>query len=175
MTVATRRDEFIDVLHRHGAALARLRGSRGVIPCLFHEDRHPSFSLDLDRAIFNCFSCGARGGVLDLRRLLGEETAIATRPGPRQPFESTLQQARRRVMEAERRAEARHAEWAPWHVVNDYAGRCRRAIRDARQIVMQLGPDDPRTWLLLERAAAVEREGLALEAELDELAVGRLQ
>jgi len=39
----------------------------------------------------------------------------------------------------------------------------------------RLGPEDPRTWSLLARAAAVEREGLALEAELDELTVGRLQ
>jgi hypothetical protein len=175
MTPATRRDSFVDVLSRHGADLSRLRGSRGVIPCLFHDDRHPSLSLDLDRGLFNCFACGARGGVLDLRRLLGEETAIAMRPGRRPPPASTLQQTRRRVMEAERRAEARRAEWAPWHVVNDYAGRCRHAVRDARQIATLLGPEDLRTWSLLARAAAVEREGLALEAELDALAVGRLQ
>jgi hypothetical protein len=173
MTVATRRDAFVDVLARHGAALSRLRGSRGVIPCVFHEDGHPSLSLDLERALFNCFACGARGGLLDLRRRLGEETAVVTRRR-RRPHESTLQQARRRVMEGERRAEARRAEWAPWHVLNDYAGRCRRAVRDARQIATQLGPEDPRAWPVLTRAAEVEREGLALEAELDGLAIGRL-
>ena len=173
MAVA-RRDEFVDLLQRHGASLSRIRGSRGVIPCILHQDRTASLSIDLDHAVFNCFGCGAKGGLLDLRRLLGEETGIVTRSRRRSP-EPMLQEARRRAMETERRAEARRAEWAPWHVVNDYAGCCRRAVRDARQSATRLGPEDPRTWSLLARAAAVEREGLALEAELDELTVGRLQ
>ena len=173
MAVA-RRDEFVDLLQRHGASLSRIRGSRGVIPCILHQDRTASLSIDLNNAIFNCFGCGAKGGLLDLRRLLGEETGIVRRSRRRAP-EPMLQQVRRRVMETERRAEARRAEWAPWHVVNDYAGRCRHAVRDARQIATRLGPEDPRTWSLLARAGGVEREGLALEAELDELTVGRLQ
>jgi len=30
--------------------------------CPFHEDTHPSLSINLEDGWFNCFSCGAKGG-----------------------------------------------------------------------------------------------------------------
>ncbi len=44
--------------------------------CPWHDDREPSLSVNWDAALFYCFSttCGVRGGIKDLRRLLGEDT-----------------------------------------------------------------------------------------------------
>jgi DNA primase len=39
--------------------------------CPFHTDKHPSFSIDIDRALCHCFSCGYNG---TLRRLFREIT-----------------------------------------------------------------------------------------------------
>lgn len=39
--------------------------------CPFHTDKHPSFSVDIDRALCHCFSCGYNG---TLRRLFREIT-----------------------------------------------------------------------------------------------------
>ncbi len=45
-----------------------LRKTNGyaLVNCIFHNDRNPSLSVDLEDGHFNCFSCGAKGGsVLD--------------------------------------------------------------------------------------------------------------
>jgi putative DNA primase/helicase len=34
--------------------------------CPFHDDHNPSLSLNLTSGVFNCFSCGAKGGAIDL-------------------------------------------------------------------------------------------------------------
>ena len=39
--------------------------------CPFHTDKHPSFSVDLDRALCHCFSCGYN---CKLRRIFREIT-----------------------------------------------------------------------------------------------------
>jgi hypothetical protein len=76
----------------------------------------------------------------------------------------------------ERAAAARRAEWAPLDRVNAYVGRCFRAAHRARDLATTgFGPDDARTWPLLERAAQVEREGHTVEAQLDAImAAGRV-
>lgn len=33
--------------------------------CPFHEDRHPSFSINEEEGVFYCFGCGAAGDVFD--------------------------------------------------------------------------------------------------------------
>ena len=170
----SRRVEFEALLRRHGAEPARIRGSRGLVRCVLpgHDDRSASLSLDLEKAIFHCFGCGRGGGLKALREFLGEAPSAPTRR--RTLAEAELQQARRAVMQREHEAEAERAEWAPWQCLNAYVRRCKLAVACARALATQLGPDDPRTWSLLEQAAVVEREGLVLEAELDALAMGRL-
>jgi CHC2 zinc finger len=154
--------------------LAPLRGRRlGLVRCVFHTpDRRGSLSIDLDRGLFHCFTCGAGGGLVRFAELVGERVA---RSAPQLTHESPLQQARRQILRIARAQDARRAEWLPlWHV-SDHIRLCARLVREARQWATQLGPDDPRTWPLLERAAAVEREGLSVEAELDSiLADGRV-
>lgn len=34
--------------------------------CPFHQDTTPSLSVDIERGLFHCFSCGVGGGLLDL-------------------------------------------------------------------------------------------------------------
>lgn len=41
-----------------------------------HEDQNPSLSFNLDKNIFNCFSCGYSGGYKKLLKDLGENTFI---------------------------------------------------------------------------------------------------
>jgi hypothetical protein len=41
--------------------------------CPFHDDRSPSFSVNPEKQVFNCFGCGANGGVVDyVMRLEGK-------------------------------------------------------------------------------------------------------
>lgn len=166
-----RPEQFEAVLRRHGADFSRLRGGRGLIRCVLpgHDDRVASLSLDLDAAIFHCFGCGRSGGLKTLLELLGERAATS---GRRARPESDLQAARRSVMQRERAAAARRAEWAPFHLVNAHIGLCFRTAHEARALATQLGCQDPRTWPLLERGAQVEREGLIVEAECDAILEG---
>ena len=49
-----------------------LRGSELSAPCPMHEDRvgrpdaNPSWSINIDTGLLNCFSCGYRGSVITL-------------------------------------------------------------------------------------------------------------
>jgi len=146
--------------------LAPLRARRrGLVRCIFHTpDRRGSLSIDLDKGVFNCFACGARGGLLRFAELVGERS----KESPRQrSYESPLQQARRWILRLARAQDARKAEWLPLWLAADYVRGCFNLAREARDAATALGPDDPRTWPLLERAAAVERTGLLIAAHLD--------
>ena len=45
---------------------AKIRGNKGMCKCPLHDEGIPSFSYDLDRGVFNCFSCGTHGTVIQL-------------------------------------------------------------------------------------------------------------
>lgn len=156
------------VLERH-LDVTPLRGRRrGLVRCIFggHPDRRPSLSVDLDRGVFNCFTCGEQGGLKRFAELVGERRE--SRPSLRRVSpETEAARARREVLAQDRRDAAKRLEWLPWQLGNDHIRRCAKAAHEARRIATRLGPDDLRTWPLLERAAQVEREGLTLEAEYD--------
>jgi len=65
------RVRFRFLLERYIPKLS-IRGNRatGCAPC--HDDRHPSFSADLDKCCWYCFACGRGGGIKDLAALVGE-------------------------------------------------------------------------------------------------------
>lgn len=44
------------------------RGSKGLVRCPLHRDAHPSMSIDLNKGLFNCFSCGYKGRIDKLYR-----------------------------------------------------------------------------------------------------------
>ena len=45
-----------------------------LIKCLCpeHEDRHPSFALNLGSGLWHCFGCGRSGNIYQLAELLGK-------------------------------------------------------------------------------------------------------
>lgn len=153
------------ILERH-VDLGPLRGRRrGVTHCLFHgADRRPSLSVDLDRGLFHCFACGEQGGVKRFAELVGE---MAPERPRRARIVSDYEAALREGLRRERAAAARRAEWLPFALANGYVRDCWKAVRQAHDWAQVLGPDHARTWVILERAAKVETEAAAIEAELD--------
>jgi len=43
----------------------RRAGKEYIACCPFHEDKHPSFSINEEEGVFYCFGCGATGDVFD--------------------------------------------------------------------------------------------------------------
>lgn len=40
----------------------RARGVWALVRCVFHADKNPSLSINLEQGYFICFACGAKGG-----------------------------------------------------------------------------------------------------------------
>lgn len=87
---------FTDMLHRHAPDF-RPRGTRGTVRCLFHEDKTPSLSFDIEKGVFHCFGCGQSGGVKAFALAVGEEWN-STRS------DSRVARARRARFQAEQQA-----------------------------------------------------------------------
>ena len=149
--------------------LSRVRGSRGVVPCIFHKDRTPSLSVDLDRALFHCFACGEQGGARRFAELVGERPAAVPRRAT--ACESELQLARRRVMDDERRRQERMKDWWPILRGMTWMRRQEQAIAAVRAHVT----DDEAGWNALDDAATLERYVASKTAEAEAiLASGRV-
>jgi DNA primase len=73
-TAALKRERPLeDVIAAYGIGLRRGGAGRYWALCPFHQERTPSFCVDvrdLDDAHFHCFSCGAHGDVV--RRVDGD-------------------------------------------------------------------------------------------------------
>ena len=54
---------IVTVLQNEGA---NPRGQSGMCKCPLHDEGIPSFSYDNERGVFNCFSCGTKGSVIQL-------------------------------------------------------------------------------------------------------------
>ena len=67
--------EFAGLLASTGITNTRGR-TQTLHRCPWHDDRSPSLSVNWEAAVFFCFSpaCGKRGGLRDLRRLVGADT-----------------------------------------------------------------------------------------------------
>ncbi len=89
---------FADLVHRHIPGFTP-RNGRGVILCLFHEEKTPSLSIDLEKGVFHCFGCDAGGGVKDFAQLVGEPLGSTC-------SESRTAKARRARWKAEQQAHA---------------------------------------------------------------------
>ena len=55
---------FEQILDRYGVK-SRGAGAKRMACCPFHPDKRPSCSIHLERKVFYCFGCGAKGSVLD--------------------------------------------------------------------------------------------------------------
>ncbi len=58
------RADFTTILAHYGIAPACLQGQISVL-CPFHDDRQPSLSVNLERKLFHCFACQAKGDIFD--------------------------------------------------------------------------------------------------------------
>lgn len=87
----------------------RTQSDNIIVSCPFHSDSTPSFSINTNRNIYKCFSCGAGGGYLEIirdwetyngrktnissiaERLLREDKLMANELGFNTIFERSLQ------------------------------------------------------------------------------------
>jgi DNA primase len=60
---------LFEIVERAGIRLKRSGSHRWQGLCPFHEERSPSFFVDVERQHFVCFGCKARGDVIDFVRL----------------------------------------------------------------------------------------------------------
>src|SRR6266576_1665072 len=60
---------LLEVVERAGVRLKRSGSHRWLGLCPLHEDRNPSFFVDVDLQRFVCFGCKTRGDVIDFVRL----------------------------------------------------------------------------------------------------------
>ena len=52
----------------------RKQGDEFVCCCPFHEERNPSFSLNMEKGVYYCFGCGASGSLSKLANQFGIES-----------------------------------------------------------------------------------------------------
>lgn len=55
----------------------RWRGEKGMGKCPFHQDRSPSFSVDITRQRWRCFAACGHGDVVDLYKLAKERGLVS--------------------------------------------------------------------------------------------------
>lgn len=69
-TAPTKTLDAIEILDKFSIQLEgqRLRknGQELTALCPFHQDTRPSFSLNVEQGVYNCFSCGAKGRIWDI-------------------------------------------------------------------------------------------------------------
>lgn len=62
--------DFFALLDHYGFETKSTGRTQTKICCPFHEDANPSCGINLEKKVFNCFSCGAKGNVLDFFALM---------------------------------------------------------------------------------------------------------
>lgn len=92
------RNPLVDYLHARGLELKRA-GSKLMCCCPLHEDRTPSFSVDPEKGLWNCFGGCGGGSVIDLHAALtgmtiGEAMRDLAGEEPTQPPPPLRQDAR---------------------------------------------------------------------------------
>lgn len=103
-------DRFLSLLGRHVQRL-HITGSKatGLAPC--HDDKSPSFSVDLDRGLWYCFACGRGGGVKDFAELVGEPWPSARPPRLMTKIQRAALARRKTEEEARAILKRRQEEW----------------------------------------------------------------
>lgn len=58
------RVSFRDVFAHYGIEVKGEKGNELSVLCPFHQDTRPSLKANVERGVFNCFACGAKGDVI---------------------------------------------------------------------------------------------------------------
>jgi hypothetical protein len=128
--------------------LAPLHGRRrGLVRCIFHQEKTPSLSVDLNKLVFNCHGCGKNGGWRKFAQLVHEPARIAAPVMPRRAHAPAPHVVVGRDIDALRAAYV--------------------AVGAARRLGTRLGDGDP-TWELLDEAAGLETAAENAELDLDQ-------
>ncbi len=59
-------EEYLKSINQFDDSEGRTQSDNIIVSCPFHSDSTPSFSINTNRNIFKCFSCGRAGGYLKL-------------------------------------------------------------------------------------------------------------
>lgn len=54
-----------ELLENYGIKNIKIKGDQISCSCPWHTDNHPSFGINAKNRIFNCFSCGSKGTLID--------------------------------------------------------------------------------------------------------------
>lgn len=65
------------ILNEIGVKIVKERGDEYIILCPFHDDKHPSASVNRKKQVFNCFSCGGMGLQRFVARASGKDENFA--------------------------------------------------------------------------------------------------
>ena len=108
-------ERFSDFVHRHIPGFTP-RNGRGIVLCLFHVEKTPSLSIDLEKGAFHCFGCGVGGGVKRFAELVGEPWESSQRESRAAKVRYARFQAERQARAIlERRAEERDKQLCTEH------------------------------------------------------------
>jgi len=157
------------------ARFAPLRRNRKgwTARCLAHDDRHHSLSLaigDDGRTLVNCFR-GCKPQAIAAAAGLGLRDLFPDGAAPRTPRvrrgSSPLDEARRDILLEAQRQLRRLQPLRDVFAEADLLRASRHQVARARAQATRLGDCDE-AWDLLALTAALEREGLGLEVQLEE-------
>jgi DNA primase catalytic core len=73
MVMDSPKPDIIQTLQNEGVELKH-RGRSYIGLCPFHQEKHPSFTVNPEKQIFHCFGCGEHGDVISLVQKLHQLT-----------------------------------------------------------------------------------------------------
>jgi hypothetical protein len=81
-TPSARNERLWELIKPHLHQLSQKANQEFACICPYHEDHKPSLALNLEKGIFYCFACEAKGTLLDLARKLKLELPAELAPKP---------------------------------------------------------------------------------------------
>ncbi len=89
-------DEVYNIFSRHLSGVKSLGNDKYQAKCRFHEDSNPSMTFDIKGGGYHCFSCGAKGNVIDFAERVGAKLpagSTASKPQQTAPTAAAKQSA----------------------------------------------------------------------------------
>src|SRR5262249_2651126 len=92
------------VFFRANVQRFRARGRRGTGLCPFHKDRTPSLSVDVEKGLFHCFTCGVGGDIITFV-MLRDDVDFKRAAQSLGAWRDVSPQQRREIKQAQRKRE----------------------------------------------------------------------